>query len=538
VLRPSGFRWERWEGRYISDPYTYLQYARDGHGFFSAHRREPIFPFATRLFLRLLSNQDIAVSFAAMCFSILAIAGTFLLGYYAFSYWVGLGAAAAVAIEYDMVTQGIVGWRDDAFTCAVVFSALAFLRYDRVASIRNAVIVGVTAGLACLVRITATSFLIPTLGWIVITQRTPWSERLRNAAVTVAVAAVIAGPYLFNCWRTFGDPLYAINVHADVYRAAEGQSVAGRSQTAFDYISERFRVRPWQTVDTAILGLTVYPFTNKWDGFRAWHPAVGRLLSWASLVGLFLFIGSREGRLLLVVLASSLVPYMLTWTLIHDWRFTEHAYPFFLIAAFFAIVRAASLAKPSSFKRLAALRAGNWRSSAVAGWTAASIGVIAVTWIVLRVLPVAIVTEELRRQESVSITAGERDAAFFKGGWSPPAADGAVTVRVTSGPRPTIWLPLADQRDYRLTIRMDPFPRPSPGADVHQLPRVRVYLNGVLLQSVDLVWNPERVGAYDVVVPNDIVSASGNYLELRPVPKAQTTPQVRVWYVRIHPGQI
>ena len=96
--------------------------------FYAAHGREPLYPLATKISLRLLGDQDIAVSFTSMFFSVLSILGTFLLGYLAFWYWVGLGAAAAMAIEYDVVTWGVGGWRDDAFTAAVVFCTCAMLQ--------------------------------------------------------------------------------------------------------------------------------------------------------------------------------------------------------------------------------------------------------------------------------------------------------------------------------------------------------------------------------------------------------------------------
>src|SRR5215207_6908204 len=76
ALRPAGFRWDRREGRYISDPYTYLRYAREMRSFYAAHLREPLFPAATKTSLWLLADQDIAVSFASMFFSVLAVGAT------------------------------------------------------------------------------------------------------------------------------------------------------------------------------------------------------------------------------------------------------------------------------------------------------------------------------------------------------------------------------------------------------------------------------------------------------------------------------
>src|SRR5262245_50471986 len=63
ALRPEAMRWEpypRYEhkdgppSQYRSDPYTYLQYAREMRSFYAAHYREPIFPFATKIWLWLV----------------------------------------------------------------------------------------------------------------------------------------------------------------------------------------------------------------------------------------------------------------------------------------------------------------------------------------------------------------------------------------------------------------------------------------------------------------------------------------------------
>lgn len=529
VVRPSGFRWQRSEGRYISDPVTYLKYAREMRSFYAAHGREPLYPLATKISLRLLSDQDIAVSFTSMFFSVLAIVGTFLLGSYAFSYWVGLGAAAAMAIEYDVVTWGVGGWRDDAFTAVVVFCALAMLRYARIGSAGAAVALGAIAGIACLVRITSLSFLLPGLVWAVTIVRGPWTVRARHATLMVLTAGLIAAPYFVNCWRTYGNPFWAIDIHTAVYRETEGETAAF-SQTAAQYVSSKFRSRPWQSVDTAVLGLTEYPFTNKWQGFNAWHSELGKLLSWAALIGLLLFVGSREGRLLLMVLAASLVPYMITWKLIHDWRFTLHAYPFFLTAAAYAIATAARVGHPQWLRA----RLSEIKPSKVAGWTAAALIVGTGVWITQRILPVVVAKETLRHDEAVSVIAGARDGAFLAGGWGPPETAGNVTARVNELSGGTISLPLPEMRDYRLTIRLDPFPGPS-SSDPEGLPWVHVAMNGRLVRAFEMTWNHERVGAYTVVVPKHYLNAHGNVLHVSALTKRARRARVRWWYVRIQP---
>jgi hypothetical protein len=523
LLRPDSFGWARWQGRYISDPYTYLQYARSMTAFYAAHRREPLFPFATKVSLKLLGGQDIAVSFASMFFSVLAVGLTFVLGRYAFSYWVGIAAALAMAIEYDLVTWGVGGWRDDAFTCAVVLSAYAMLRLARTSSFGDAAFLGVIAGLACLVRITAVSFLVPGFAWLLFARSGPSQDRTILAAVAVMTGALVAGPYIVNCWRTFGDPLYAINVHADVYRAAEGQAPEG--YTAASYVSQGLRNRPWQTVDTVLLGMTTYPFTNKWIGFDRWASWIGTILSWAAFAGLLLFVLTPTGRLLLIVLAGSLLPYAMTWRLIYDWRFTEHAYPFFLIAAFFAFQQ---LVDVSVFlarrQRGVRLDLRPVRAVALLVMTVALIA-----WVSTRFLPVRIAAESLRAGDAVVFGGGNRDDVFFGKGWSAPVQEGNVIARISQTPFPEMWVPLDARQAYELTIRMDPYPAPSGDAG---LPSVRVFLNERPVASLELGWNPERVGAYSFDVPAGVAKSGLNRLKFAAT-RAGADARIRVWWVRV-----
>jgi 4-amino-4-deoxy-L-arabinose transferase-like glycosyltransferase len=527
AFRPGSFTWEPRQGRYISDPYTYLQYAREMRSFYAAHRREPLFPFATRISLLLLDDQDVAVSVASSAFSVLAILGTFLLGSYAFSRWVGLGAAAGLAIEYDVVTWGVGGWRDDAFTCAVVFSTYAMIRFARVPSSGHAVLLGTIAGLACLVRITSLSFLVPGFVYVAVTGREPWRLRTRQLAIGALVGALVAGPYVINCWRVFGDPLYAINVHADVYRETEGAIVEER-QTASEYLRGHVRSRPMQTLETAVLGMTSYPFENKWRGFDQWAAPLGPGLSMAALAGLVLLLGSAPGRLLLVVLATSLVPYALTWRLIADWRFTQHAYPFFLIAAAYAIVWAAMI--PARMRRLDR-RDLSWRP--VLRWSAVLVFLAVAVWGVHRRLPVMVAHETLLAGEEVNVGGGGRDAVFFEEGWSAPVTEGNVTARISGVPHPAIRLPLPAVDDYTLTLRLDPFPPPE-GEDPAPLPVVQVFVNGQRVARLDTRWDPERVGSYDVRVPASIVRPRHNRLVLEATAFGQPAA-VRLWYVRVRP---
>jgi hypothetical protein len=93
--------------------------------------------------------------------------------------------------------------------------------------------------------------------------------------------AAIVSPFLITCWITFGDPLYAIDVHANVYQVTEGRA-AEPGLTALSYIKAEASRRPIRLLETVALGLTRYPFLNKWTGFDVWSHALGVALSWAS----------------------------------------------------------------------------------------------------------------------------------------------------------------------------------------------------------------------------------------------------------------
>jgi hypothetical protein len=533
ALRPVSMTWERElryphkdavPSQYRSDPYTYLQYAREMRSFYAAHRREPLFPFATKVWLWLLHDDDSAVSFASAGFSVLAICLTFALGQEAFSYGVGLAAALLWAVEFDVVTSASDGWRDDAFTCAVLLIAWLAIRFDRQATGRRAVALGAAGGLACLVRITSLSLLIPLLVWLVAVAGHGWRLRGRSVGIAAAAALVVAGPYLFNCWRTFGDPLYAINVHANVYRATEGQGdAAAPAVSAREYLAAHLRARPMGTIETVALGLTAYPFANKWHGFDVWLPGLGRVLSMLSLAGLFLLVLFPEGRLLLLVLGTSLVPYAPTWRLIHDWRFTEHAYPFLLIAA-----TAAPWIVVHGITRREALLADRRRvGAALARSGVAAVAVIAAVILVTRVLPPRVFEETLAAGEPATIMAGDGDGAFFSADWSVVAATGTIATRVATVPRAVILLPLGRPADYDLLLRADPSTAPVTAGQ--RVAPIQLLLNGRLLGTCDSGSTPERIGVCRASLPAGAVRPGWNRLTLT----ADGAPGFRLWYVRV-----
>lgn len=538
-LRPAHVSWTREPQPYVGgDPINYLAYARAMESFYQPHVREPGFLALTRASLWALGQQDAAVSLASAIGSMLAIFATYLLGAALISPLGGLAAAFVMAIDYQAINWSVDGWRDDTFTAMVVLAAWGFLRLRSRPSFGNALVAGFAAGAACLTRITALSFVLPALLWLVIDGARPlWRERARHAGTTLVILAAVVAPYLVSCAIATGDPLFAINYHTVYYRFAEGLSI-DEPMSAGEYIRSMFARHPVATFDSGVTGLFVRPFTTKWFGLDIWLNGLRPALWWSAIAGLAALPFSAAGRLLLVILFCSLLPYAFTWNLGGGgaWRFTMHAYPFYIVAAVYALAgvsRAvvAVVSDPSRARRSTVVPVV-WRAAAVLAIAAlAGVGYMALPWFVTR--------EAIVNGESVSVETGARDRVFYRSGWSPLHTD-SITVRVSRGERASVHFPLPAKRSYEIVLRLDPV---APGSQ----DRVAVLFNRNLAGRIRLEWNPERVGSYRLQVPEHMVRAGSNELTLVPesiVTAGAAGPRfawldpaekigVRLWYVRV-----
>jgi len=520
-LHPKSIGYRPEANPYVGgDPINYLRSAREMRGFYQAHVREPLFLALTRGCLWLLEDQDAGVSLSSLIGSMLAVFGTYLLGAAIVSPHGGVAAAFAMAIEYDNITWAVDGWRDDTFTAAVAFALWALVRFRRSPTFANAATVGVTAAAACLTRITALSFVLPALLWIAFDcPRAERRERANRIAAAALVLAALVGPYLVNCAIATGDPFYAINYHTSYYRFHEGLP-SSEPMSAANYVWEKFASRPLGTVDTGVMGVLAQPFVTKWGGFEVWMTGLGVLLAWAALAGLLRLLFTADGRLLIVVVIGSLLPYAFAWSIPGGthWRFTMHAYPVFIVAAFYGMAGA--------YRAVARLRQGHLRPDPAQLRTA--LRAAAVTVLVVGtagaaavVLPWFVVREAAARGQDVSVESGWRDVMFFRGAWSPARREGAVSVRVSTGERALVRLPLPERRAYDLVLRLDPV-----APDRQQ--RLTVLFNGQLVAALPFSWDSQRMGSYRLRIPGRVVHPGGNELILVPdvlVPAASAGPR-------------
>ena len=341
AIRPSSVVWQRVPNPYVGgDPITYIEYGRAMTTFYQPHVREPVFLALTRAGLWALDDQDFGVSLASAVGSTLAIFATYLVGAALLSPLTGLLAALLMAIEIEMVTWGVDGWRDDTFTATILFAAWALLRLRARPSFGNALLAGGLCGLSCLTRITAITFIVPALLWLIV-ERAPAArlERARAVGIATLILTIVVAPFLISCAIATGDPFFAINYHTSYYRFAENQPIH-EPMSAAEYLRSKFVDRPIRTLDTGLNGLFVQPFITKWHGFEPWVEGFGSGVRAIAVVGLAALPFFAAGRLLLVILLGSLLPYIFTWNVGGggDWRFTMHAYPFFLVAAALAVV--------------------------------------------------------------------------------------------------------------------------------------------------------------------------------------------------------
>ncbi len=427
ALHPARVTWGPVETPYAGgDPITYLAEARERTRFYEASVREPVFPATTRAFLRLLGDQDVAVSFASATFSTLLVPATYLLGHVAFGPAVGLLAAVAVAGEFTMIDWGIDGWRDDATATFAVLVAWSLLRLRGRWTMPAAVLVGVVGGGAMLTRITMLALFVPGVVLVVLLGRAaPARRRAALGALALAVAAVLVAPYLIACARAYGDPLYAINYHTTFYRFREHVD-AGQPQSALRYLAGKLATRPIGTLDTVVFGLVGYPFMDKWTGYRPWAAWLGPVLAACAVAGGFACLLSLTGRLLTVLLLLALLPFAFTWQVPGgaEWRFTLLAYPFYLVASSAAIVAAVSWLRRPPGDPL-----GWLRRRAASLWPLPLLPALLVALalaLALAFLPWLVVREASAGGTRVVIQPGDRGDVVFTEGWAEVTGSGCL----------------------------------------------------------------------------------------------------------------
>jgi len=502
-IRPEALDWRRFSYTTGGDPYAYLQEARERTNFYAAHLREPLFVFSVRFILHVLGQADIAGAVTSGLFSWLTVVAIYLIGSATFNVWVGLGAAAALSIERDVIGLGAMGYRDDAFAFFVVLTAYGSLMVLERPSRTRWAWWGVIASAACLTRLTALSFVLPAGAYLMLPEgRVP---RDRSAAVGLGLLVLLTAPFLINCYVTFGAMFYPVTGLRSAWNW-EGGPASPTGMTR--YLFGRLADRPFAFLDALATG-AISMFSDRWHGFDGWPLFTAH--SWLSalaLVGLLRFPWSTRGRLLLLILVSSSLPVLFIRDMPdgNQYRYGLHVYPFLLVASFAAVDRC--LRTSTMILHIAKSRA--WSNlTRLAGQALITTAVAVLIAVAVSVLPYARMLEDLHLDGQTIVVAGPRDALFFRRGWYAPVTVGNVTARASHGRVATLWIPMLADQDATMTIRMDPvLPANRPP------PHLEAGLNGAPVAAWTLSPIPDRMGTYVAELPHRRARGGLNRLEL------------------------
>jgi 4-amino-4-deoxy-L-arabinose transferase-like glycosyltransferase len=457
-LHPDTLQWKPGSNPYEKgDPINYLRMARAMKGFYAAQFREPFYVWIVKQFLEIFDQKDIAVSFASAFFSVMAVLATFIVAQYAFSFWVGVIAALTMTIDQELISIGVDGWRDDTFMFLVLMFCYAMLRLFRKASFGNALFAAIVGGLVCLTRMTSFSFIVPGYLYVLLAgKETSIKTRFKFVALSAVMFVIVIAPFLINCAIVYGDPLFSVNDNTKFYRSRENIPEAEKPMSVVSYLTGRLFQRPFKFIDTGFEGLTRYPFLNKWKGFAYISPLLSKFLASCAVIGTILLLFSSRGRLMLLLLLSSLIPYAFTYEIAggNEWRFTMHAYPFYLIAGalFFTAVIGALLA------------ANTWplfsdqpfSKRTVLTTSFILLFVLAGGWFLLNQSNFLRKEEATKADEAILVQSGNRDSRFFTSGWYEPVQVGGEEFRITKGTEAVLSAPLKRNKEYNLILRANP----------------------------------------------------------------------------------
>jgi tetratricopeptide (TPR) repeat protein len=489
--------------------------------FYAAQFREPFYVFVTKQSLKIFGQQDIAVSFGSAFFSVLAVGATYLLGVAAFSWPVGVLGMLLMTIEQEVISLGVDGWRDDTFMFLVLMSAYGFVRLLKKSSFGNAIFTAFACAGACLTRLTSFSFIFPAFLFLAFFSVEPsLQRRLKTIGLSLFLFGIFIAPFLINCAIVYGDPLFSINDNTKFYRARENID-AETPMPVSQYLLGKLREKPIKLIDTGFVGLTAYPFENKWKGFDYLFPDFGGWLWLFSITGLFLFLLSNQGRLLLVLLITSLVPYAFTWQILggSEWRFTLHAYPFYLLAASLSIIAVLTIPHPRRlwtciFDFIPA------RKKIVTSLLLLLVGFL-VLWFLLNELNYLRKLEAVNAGDSIIVEPGVRDAFFFKRGWFSAVNIQQNRVRINKGKSMEASLPLSKRQKYFLLFGLNRlFPEDK------YLLGMSVSLNGRPLDKILIHQNEPLLTARKVKVPADRVLDGRNVIGFEPLYSIAELPEV------------
>lgn len=257
-----------------------------------------------------------------------------------FGFWVGLGAQL-IAISSGEFPQFSINAATDVFFLFVCLAVLVVFTSERLSARWRIVLTGALTGAAYVIRYNGLFLLAACLIGILLLNLFDqhWRERIKSAAIFVAMFFVAASPWLVANYRHHGSPMYNTN-YLNIATEFYPELVKGETnQDATRALEEKFHsFGDVLSYDPARL-FKQYP-VNLYESLRQSITGnlVAQVVGWLALLGIALtFVGRKSKPVMLVLIAGGL--YLLLMALNH-W---ETRYYFFVMALYsgFAVFAAA-----------------------------------------------------------------------------------------------------------------------------------------------------------------------------------------------------
>lgn len=216
----------RWEALAIAahlpldpDAVVYRQIADDMQHLYDTKFREPLWIWVIKLWFLIFGSSDLHLRILSVFLSVFLLVAAWQFIYRLTGHaGISLLTLTILAAHPYLILMSVRGLRLELYTIALLILAFYTFVGDPCISPR-ARILGLTIGGTLTILQQLNSFTFVPFFWLYAfwRYRLPWLYLLAPASA----AAALVAPYLIYCARTFGDPLWSINVHAIWYRNYE-----------------------------------------------------------------------------------------------------------------------------------------------------------------------------------------------------------------------------------------------------------------------------------------------------------------------------
>lgn len=334
--------------RLDSDVVSYMQIAQSMTSLYDTQHREPMWIWLTRLWLDLTGWGALQMRLLSLVLSFLMIA----LAYKLFRDYTGrpaLGALVAflLCVNPYLIRLSVRGLREEAYSSAVlVLAYFVLVPAPKLALRAQAWWMAVAGAAAQLMRFNSHTFIVPLIlvwGW------RQAARQWRYVALPLLLILAVSLPHVAYNYKTYGDPMYSVNLHFRWFRnlefvvtkglPCEGcpdrdqyhvTPYAGPPVTGFQYMFGMHSLG--EILDTTLQGYTkMYLAPTEWFEVQTGTKSYGAYAFYLLGFALVLAGPYREILLWIVVLANFL-PYLAVYNI--EPRVSAYTIPFatFLLA--------------------------------------------------------------------------------------------------------------------------------------------------------------------------------------------------------------